>query len=141
MNQISSLDRSSPSFAKLASLKHHACAPLWETCNPEHEHLQCSKSPDTISPGHQVSRFSLHAFHLEGKIEVFTAEGSQIHENARSSSQLNTSTFSAPNHQVTHHQVTKSAGSAHMPFNLKEKLKFSVQRSHKSTKTPDHFVS
>ena len=28
------------------------------------------------TPSHQVSRFSPHAFHLEGKIEVFTAEGS-----------------------------------------------------------------
>ena len=30
----------------------------------------------TKTPGHRVSRFSLYAFHLEGNIEVFSAEGS-----------------------------------------------------------------
>ena len=44
---------------------------------------------------------------LEGKIEVFIAEGLRIHHNARSPNQLNTSTFSALHHQVPYHQVTR----------------------------------
>ena len=51
------------------------------------------KSPD------QSGRFSPHAFHLERKIEVFAAEASQIHRNARSSGQLHANTLSASNHR------------------------------------------
>ena len=64
-----------------------------------------------------------------------------IHHNARSPNQLNTSTFSALHHQVPYHQVTRWAGSAHMPFILKLKLKFSLQRGRESTKTPGQLVT
>ena len=54
---------------------------------------------------------------------------------------LNMSTFSAASHQTPYPQVTKSTGSAYMPFILKEKLKFSLQRRDEPTKTPGYPVN
>ena len=43
-----------------------------------------------------------------------------------------------PYHQLLHHQITSSISSAHIPFILKDKLKFSLQRHRKFTRTPSH---
>ena len=140
---------------------------------------------DSESPDHHICKFSPHTFHLERKIEVFAAEASQIHQNAKSACHvqctylpnlherpfkrshpvllsnlclrlhemctlrhrdserrlLSHSSLQPPSHHLIHHQITRSASSAHIPFILKEKLKFSLQRHRKFTRTPSQLVT